>query len=500
MNPFELTKRIGVKEPIPSHTVASLVTGMHPTIPGVDGSGVWFGPGQPPLPQHQEAKGRRFDYRVGHNLQYTPRSGEAVSFEQLRTLADTYDLMRLLIETRKDQLVKFKWNIKPLDDEAEPDKRCQEVEDFLRFPDGKLNWQTWLRALVEDMLVIDAATIYPGMTYGGDVLSLDLMDGAMIQVCIDEQGRRPDPPSVAFQQIIKGVVCADYSADELIYAPRNVRTNRLYGYSPVEQIIMTVNIALRRQMSQLQEYTEGNVPEALASVPANWNVDQIEKWQEYWDALLAGDSGARRRMRFIPDGMKYYPTKEAMLKDPFEEWLARVCCYAFSLPASPFIREMNRATAGTAKESATQEGLHPLLTWVKDTLDLIIWKYFGYTDLQFGWDWEQPVDAKTADDIADKRIRRGSLSVDEDRASRGLDPIGMGPAIFTGGGATLIKDILNPPEPPEGMALVGGKPVVIPVPGEDGDEKKPPFGAKAKGDDKKPAPFGKDKAKEPAPA
>jgi len=49
--------------------------------------------------------------------------------------------------------------------------------------------------------------------------------------------------------------------------PRNPRPHKVYGYSPVEQIVLTVNVALRRALSQLQYYTEGNVPEALIVVP-----------------------------------------------------------------------------------------------------------------------------------------------------------------------------------------------------------------------------------------
>ena len=37
---------------------------------------------------------------------------------------------------------------------------------------------------------------------------------------------------------------ADFSADELLYLPRNIRSHRLYGFSPVEQIALTINIAL----------------------------------------------------------------------------------------------------------------------------------------------------------------------------------------------------------------------------------------------------------------
>jgi hypothetical protein len=43
------------------------------------------------------------------------------------------------------------------------------------------------------------------------------------------------------------VPAADFVADELLYLPRNLRSHRLYGFSPVEQIALTINIALRRE-------------------------------------------------------------------------------------------------------------------------------------------------------------------------------------------------------------------------------------------------------------
>src|ERR1700744_523735 len=62
----------------------------------------WFSPVQPlnPLAQNpaQNAVGRQYDYMTGYNLQTTPRADSAVSFAQLRQLADSYDLLRLLIE------------------------------------------------------------------------------------------------------------------------------------------------------------------------------------------------------------------------------------------------------------------------------------------------------------------------------------------------------------------------------------------------------------------
>ena len=81
--------------------IQRVVAGLRYAISGV-GPDNWFGPSQPAAPQAQaQAEGRAFDYPVGYNLRTRPRDGESITFEQLRALADGYDLLRLVIETRK---------------------------------------------------------------------------------------------------------------------------------------------------------------------------------------------------------------------------------------------------------------------------------------------------------------------------------------------------------------------------------------------------------------
>ena len=43
---------------------------------------------------------------------------------------------------------------------------------------------------------------------------------------------------------------------------------------------MTVNIALRRQLWQLDYFSEGSIPDALIGVPTSWTPDQIKQFQE----------------------------------------------------------------------------------------------------------------------------------------------------------------------------------------------------------------------------
>ncbi|HVI52921.1 MAG TPA: phage portal protein [Candidatus Sulfotelmatobacter sp.] len=398
----------------------------------------WFGPMDPLPPAAPQAAGRQFDYPVGYNLVTQPRQSEPIGFEQLRGLADAYDLMRLAIETRKDQIAKMGWVIRPriglngAPRTAHDDPRIAAAADFFARPDGEHGWDSWLRMLIEDLLVIDAATVYPRRDQAGRLLALEPIDGATIKRVLDERGRTPVPPYPAYQQVLKGLPAVDYRSDELYYLPRNVRSHRVYGYSPVEQVVMTVNIALRRQLHQLQYYTEGNVPEALIGVPETWTPDQIGQFQAYWDALLEGDSAQRRHARFVPATISksFVQTKDAGLKDDYDEWLARIVCFAFSLSPQALVKEMNRATAETAHDQALQEGLLPLMRWVKDLVDRALRDGFGWSDLEFAWQEASDLDPLTQAKIAQVYLAAGVLSPAEVRAGLGLR--GEGGAVSAG--------------------------------------------------------------------
>ena len=241
----------GVETPIPESMFARLASATRYVISGA-GPASWFGPQQPLAPQAPpEVKGRQWDYPFGVNINYTPRSEAALSFDNLRSLADALPLLRAVIETRKDQIAALNWTVRARDprNAVSAAARCNSARAFFVTPDRRHDFATWLRILIEDMLVIDAACVYPRYTRSGALYSLDVIDGANIKPLIAEDGRSPEPPDAAYQQVLHGVPAADFSADELLYLPRNVRSHRLYGLSPVEQIALTINIALRREQA-----------------------------------------------------------------------------------------------------------------------------------------------------------------------------------------------------------------------------------------------------------
>jgi hypothetical protein len=383
------------KTPLDQKLIQRVTAGVKYAVTGVAPNG-FFTPQQPTQPMAQEtADGRQFDYRAGINVAFQPKvtEGSGISFQQLRSMADSLDILRLVIETRKDQMSSLGWEIVPKKGKKVDEAELDRIQSLMQQPTPEHDWDEWMRMLLEDLFVLDAVAIYPRKTRGGGLYSLDLIDGATIKRVIDDGGRTPIAPDPAYQQILKGIPAVDYTAEELIYRMRNPRTNRIYGYSPVEQIIMTVNIALRRQLTQLQYYTEGNIPEALASVPEGWSAGKVAEFQMYFDSLLVGNMSAKSRLKFVPlDVSKIKETKDATMKDTFDEWLARIVCYAFSVPPTPFVRDSNKSTADTAKDSALQEGLYPIMNWMKRIVDGIIAVRLGNKNVEFMWRQDEAID------------------------------------------------------------------------------------------------------------
>jgi hypothetical protein len=422
-----------------------------------------FGPGTPLIPVDPQPV-RSFDFVPGQNTNIQPRAYEGFSFAELRSFANV-ELVRLCIETRKDQIERMDWQIRPKDGRkkrADADERVRKIERFFAKPDGQNDFHTFMRTIYEDLLVLDAPAAELRRNRAGELIGLDHVPGDTIHLLVDGNGRRPLAPAPFAQQIIRGRVWADLTTEDIIYMPRNPRSGKLYGYGPVEQIVVTINTALRRQASQLHYFTDGNVPAGLATVPDTWTVDQVKQWQEWIDSKLSGNLAERRKLLWAPAGAQYQSFKEAPLKDDSDEWFARIICFCFSLPPTPFIKQMNRSTAQADAERSQEEGMAPQLTWGKRFVDRIIHEEFGFRDLEFAWGHEKALDPEVQAAVHDKYVRMGAYNLDDVRDDQGKDPIpgGLGKEyrVYTATGATPLDQVDEPPVPPVNAPGLGGVP------------------------------------------
>jgi len=264
-------------------------------------------------------------------------------------------------------------------------------------------------------------------------------DGATIKVLADERGDEPLPPAPAYQQFLYGVPYANFTTDELIYRPRNRRANHFYGFSPVEQIIIVVNQGIRRELYNLAQFTDGNIPSAFATLPPDWKPEEIKQWADYWDAMLAGDAQNRSKVRWLPGGQGVGITKmqdeEVFgLFNKFDEWLARLICYSFGLSPMAFVQMTNRAVAQEMGDVEAEYGFASMKMYVERLINDIIDHYPMLPHLRFNWVTdrgrlqEKRVNANVA------YVQAGIKQIDEIREEEGLPPLGLPPGIITATG------------------------------------------------------------------
>jgi hypothetical protein len=430
-----------------------------------------------------DVRGRQFDYQTALNINYIPRATEAVSFQLLKYLSQNWPLLRLVIETRKDQVEAQNWTILPR--EAGKGKRpassprtgkIKEITAFFASPDKRLDWSQWLRAVLDQHFVYDGVALYKQRNRGGALYALQQVDAATIKPLIDSKGRLPLPPSPAYQQVLKGVPASDYTtfaAGELIYAVKNTRADHIYGYGPVEQIITWAEIGIQRMRSQQGYFVDGNIPDGFLTAGANSTPEQIMAVQNAWDAIFAGNVQQRRKAWWVPHDSKWQPMKQPPLKDDFDEWLARVVCFAFSISPQWAVKQMNRASAGTAQEVAAEEGLQPTLMWTKRLMDKIIREDFDAPDLEFSWESDAEFDPAKAVVINTGYAKIGAMTIDEVRDNLGLDKLGGAaskPMVLTPAGfVPLEPQIIAPGAVPGGKndganpAAIDNKPTAPPL-------------------------------------
>ena len=122
----------------------------------------------------------------------------------------------------------------------------------------------------------------------------------------------------------------------------------------------------------------------------------------------------------MPADFKLIETRQPPLKDQYDEWLARVICYAFSVPASPFVARSTARPRETLRLQATQEGLVPLKAWVKSALDHVIQVCMSEPELEFVWVGDDAVDPLQQAQTLQILVGAGIKTREEARAELGL--------------------------------------------------------------------------------
>lgn len=431
--------------------------------PASDLSAAPFGPGTPiePQPIVPGQQPRQFEYTTGVNVSITPRQEypklQLTPFQSLRTLARFYDVASICIETRINWMCSANWSITARDKrkQAELQPVCSQIERFFRKPDRVTPFPTWLRTILLDQLEIDALTIYKQRDRLGRLYGLEYIDGATIKPLLNERGK-----TAAYQQILYGYVRGEYdkpgmvqpdpwpAGGDLLYLPRWTSTDSPYGRSPTEQIILRVNMAIRKQTRDLAHFTDGNIPPGFMAPPDGVNLqpEQVRQFEDAFNADLAGIDRATNQIKFMPWNGKYQETRPFSYSQELDTFLLEVACAAYHIPKNELgmTDKVNKASSQEQEDVAFRHAVEPDAKWLKEVLfDPIIHEDLGHPELQFGWDFGETEDQAKIAGVQQADVAAGVISADESRRLRYPDLDGKAPGPPAPPAAPAVAKVYN---------------------------------------------------------
>jgi 8-oxo-dGTP pyrophosphatase MutT (NUDIX family) len=382
----------------------------------------YLGPGRPLAPAiGYSGRPRSTDYPMSVNIATQGRSAWGrPSYEVLKKIIDAYDVARMCVNHKIDELRSMEPMFLPADGAKDDvDDEIAVARLVLAKPDRELPFESWLSKWLENAVKFDSAPLYRRRNYGGDVMALEVVDGKSIHPYIDENGRRPEPGSPAYYQTVHGMVAQWLTTDDLVFEPFRPQEDSPYGLAPIESILLTANTDLRFQWHFLQMFTDGSVPAGFMELPPDISSpEQVAEWQDFWDAMILGDQAKLSQLIAVPNGTKFTETKPRTFDEKFPEYLMSRTCAAFGVVPQDLglVKDVNRANGETQVDVQFRVNTLPWVRYVEGVLTRYLQQDIGLrvkVNLDTGRDKEDRLAEAQAWEIY---IASGMASPDEGRS------------------------------------------------------------------------------------
>jgi hypothetical protein len=354
------------------------------------------------------------------------------------------------------------------------------ISDWLEVPDREngYDWAQWTGQLMEQRLKYDATAVYGRYSYGGDLLSLWVLDGSTIKPLLNEYGGRPQAPAPAYQQILYGYPRGEFTrgdtdpvtvtvagpggakmettpgfaSDELLYERTIIREATPYGMSACEIALMDGILYLRRQGWMIAEYTEGVMPDAFIKVDGatDWDVTQWEIWQKALNDHLGGNTPERMKFPLFPPGTE--PVQAAGIaeryKPDYDLYIVKLIAGDFGLTATevgfPEVGSLGASFHEGEEDVLNRVTRRPDAEWVSRIVTKLAQRHLGMPKaLKVQILGLESEDEAAADAVAQNRTDSARATLNEDRARRGEPPYDFAeadmPMLVTGRGVVFLE-------------------------------------------------------------
>ena len=390
------------------------------------------------------------DMQINVNGDWFERPGQ-FSFDAMRAMVEQTPVLNAVIMTRQRQVARFcrpqkggkgpgfkissKENLQNVDENEQETMKL--LESFVmnsgwetrprhRMRLKRDNFPNLMAKLVRDSLTMDSMAIETEWKRDKS-LGLDgvyAVDGATIRLCSEEGYQGED--EIFALQVIQGQIRNHFTYDDLVYVPRNPRTDVIaggYGLAETELLIRVVTGFLNAFTYNTKFFDSNAIPKGVLNLYGNYSDEDITAFKRYWNGMVKGinnawtlpvmvSKDAESKAEFSEFGAQ---VNEVM----FAKWmtfLASIICAIYGIAPDEINFESFTTGTSSLSGSDTEEklsfskdkGLRPLLSYLEGTYSEYILSEFSdkYT-LEFtGLDeedekqvWERKKMTRTVNEI-----------------------------------------------------------------------------------------------------
>ncbi|SAL01528.1 Phage portal protein [Caballeronia pedi] len=361
----------------------------------------------------------------------------AFSFEAMRAMVDQTPILNSVIMTRISQVRRFcrvqesgkgpgfKIALKDKEAHASDDekKTMALLEEFFMNSGWETRPRTRMRLkrddlssfmskLVRDTLTLDSMPIETEWKRDKK-LGLDglyAVDGATIRLCTEDGYRGED--EIFALQLVQGNVRSLYTYDDLIYVPRNPRTDVMvggYGLSETELLVRVVTGFLNAFTYNTKYFDSNQIPKGLLHLTGNYTDQDIAQFKRMWNAMVKGVNNQWALPVMVSKDMESRASFEnfgvevnEMMFGKWMTFLVSIICAIYGI--APDEVNFESFTTGTSSLSGSDteekianskdKGLRPLLSYFENVFtDFIVQEFSDkYVFRWTGLDDEDPKD------------------------------------------------------------------------------------------------------------
>ncbi|HQS59665.1 MAG TPA: phage portal protein [Gallionellaceae bacterium] len=457
------------------------------------------------------------DRQLGMHGEYWEKPA-SMSFDALRGMVDQTPVLNAVIMTRIRQVQRFcrvqeggtglGFAVKHIDKDHQISQSEQESIKMLNRFFSNCGWEFNPRArkklrrdsfsgmmgkAVRDSLVMDSCAIETEMKRDRSrgIDGLAVVDGATIRLT-PEGGYKGDDDIFALQ-LVMGAVKTAYTYDDLIYEPRNPRSDIIvggYGLGETELLVRVVTGFLNAMTHNITGFDKNAIPKGVLHLSGDYTQEDLVAFRRYWNSMVKGVNSQWSVPVLVSKDQESKASFEKFGVDydemHFSKWmtfLSSLICAIYGMSPSEINFDsfsggnsspLNGSDTAEKLADSKDKGLRPLLSYFENLFTDYITCDFS-DKYVFRWAGLDEEDAKVKEERAGK-----ILTVNEMRAEEGYDKMD-GPL----GDAPLNPSLVGPwqalmqqeqPKDFGGQAQPGGE-------GEQGKDVPEGFGGKDNGED-----------------